>query len=66
MPDITITFEDGTNHVYNNVPMSVTPDQIEERASSDFSGNVIGNAIEKDPTIITEISAAIHNSSTKA
>ncbi len=27
---------------------------------------VIGNAIEKDPTIITEISAAIHNSYSKA
>jgi|APCry1669193128_1035447.scaffolds.fasta_scaffold07732_3 hypothetical protein len=36
--DVTITFEDGTNHVYRGVPTSVTPDQIEQRASSEFSG----------------------------
>ena len=36
--DVTVTFEDGTNHVYRGVPISVTPDQIEQRASSEFSG----------------------------
>lgn len=36
--DVTITFEDGTNHVYRGVPTSVTPDQIEQRATSEFSG----------------------------
>lgn len=36
--NVTVTFEDGTSHVYNNVPMSVTPDQIEQRASTEFSG----------------------------
>lgn len=36
--NITITFDDGTNHEYQNVPDEVTPDQISERANKDFSG----------------------------
>jgi len=35
---ITITFEDGTSHIYDGVPEEVTPEQIQERAAKDFSG----------------------------
>jgi len=36
--NITVTFDDGSNHVYNNAPDDVTPEQIESRASRDFAG----------------------------
>ncbi len=35
---VTLTFEDGGQHVYNNVPDEVTPDAIAQRASTEFSG----------------------------
>lgn len=38
MPDITITFQDGSKHVYKNVPDNVTPEQAQQRASTDFPG----------------------------
>ena len=38
--NITISFEDGTSHVYQNAPDSVTPDQVEERASKEFGKKV--------------------------
>ena len=34
--NVTVTFQNGTTHTYNNVPDNVTPDQIEQRASRDF------------------------------
>lgn len=34
--NVTITLSDGTTHTYRNVPDSVTPDQIEQRAAKDF------------------------------
>jgi len=36
MPDITITFEDGKQHVYQNVPDTVAPDDVYGRAQKDF------------------------------
>ena len=36
--NITVTFDDGSSHVYNNAPDDVTPEQIEARASRDFAG----------------------------
>ena len=33
---VTVTFEDGSTHVYQNVPDTVTPDDIESRAASEF------------------------------
>jgi len=41
MANITVTFADGTPHTYNNVPDDVTPDQIEQRAASDFQGRKV-------------------------
>ena len=38
MADITLTFSDGSTHVYENVPESVTREQVMQRASKDFTG----------------------------
>lgn len=38
--DITVTFEDGTSHVYRGAPDDVTPDQVSARASQEFSKRV--------------------------
>lgn len=39
--DVTITFDDGSTHVYNGVPDNVTPDQVEARAGQDFRGRLV-------------------------
>lgn len=38
--DITVTFDDGSTHVYKNAPDDVTPDQVSQRAQSDFGKQV--------------------------
>lgn len=38
--DITVTFVDGSSHVYNNAPDNITPEQVSERATSEF-GKVV-------------------------
>jgi hypothetical protein len=38
--DITITFDDGSKHVYQGAPDDVTPDQVEARASKEFGKRV--------------------------
>jgi len=38
--NITVTFEDGTSHVYNNAPDNVTPDAVEARAAKEFGKRV--------------------------
>lgn len=43
MADITVTFADGTSHVYENVPNDVTREQAIQRASRDFSGKQVSN-----------------------
>lgn len=35
---VTITFKDGTSHIYDNVPEDVRPEQIQARAAEDFKG----------------------------
>lgn len=39
--DVSVTFGDGSNHVYNNVPDNVTPEQITARAGTDFAGKQV-------------------------
>jgi hypothetical protein len=34
--DITVTFDDGSNHVYKNAPDDATPEQVAARASQEF------------------------------
>jgi hypothetical protein len=38
---VTVNFEDGSAHVYDNVPDDVTDDQIQQRAQGDFQGQKI-------------------------
>lgn len=38
--NITITFADGTSHVYQNAPDDVTPDQAQARAEKEFGKSV--------------------------
>ena len=35
--DITVTFDDGTSHVYKNAPDNLTPDMVQQRAQKDFA-----------------------------
>lgn len=34
--NITVTFDDGSTHVYQNAPDDITPDQVSQRAAKDF------------------------------
>jgi hypothetical protein len=50
--NVTVTFEDGGTHVYQNVPDNVPPDFIEARASSEFKKKVTaldGGKAQVDP-----------------
>ena len=38
--NITVTFADGTTHVYQNAPDNLTPDQVSARAQKDFGKSV--------------------------
>lgn len=35
--NVTVTFNDGTSHVYNNAPDDVTPEAIQSRAEKEFN-----------------------------
>lgn len=39
--NITVTFVDGSKHLYSNVPDEVTPDQIYSRAKSEYNLEVV-------------------------
>lgn len=39
--NITVTFDDGTSHVYQNAPDNLTPDMVQQRAQKDFNKNVV-------------------------
>lgn len=41
--NITITFDDGTTHVYQNAPDDITPKSAYDRAAQEFSGKKIKN-----------------------
>jgi hypothetical protein len=38
---VTVTFEDGTRHVYQNVPDSATPDSVTQRAQQEFGKGIV-------------------------
>lgn len=43
MADITVTFDDGSSHVYRNAPESLTQNDVIARASKDFSGKQVSS-----------------------
>ena len=53
MRNITITFDDGTQHVYQNAPDDITPDIVQKRAESQFKKtvtNIDGGRKQQEPT----------------
>ena len=38
--DITVTFDDGTSHIYRGAPDDVTPDAVQARAAKEFGKTV--------------------------
>jgi hypothetical protein len=38
--NITVTFEDGSNHVYQNAPDNITPDEVQARAQQEFGKTI--------------------------
>jgi hypothetical protein len=38
--NITVTFSDGTSHVYQNAPDNITPDQVTARAQQEFGKQI--------------------------
>jgi hypothetical protein len=60
--NITVTFSDGSTHVYQNAPDSITPEQVSARASQDFGKQVAsldGGRKAKEPgTLDTVIDGA--------
>jgi len=45
---VTVTFEDGTSHVYENVPDDTSPNQVEARAVKDFPNQRITQVMGGD------------------
>ena len=39
--NITVTFDDGSSHVYQNTPDTVTPEEVEQKATQEFSKKVV-------------------------
>lgn len=39
--NVTVTFGDGTSHVYENAPDDITPEAVTARAQKDFAGKTI-------------------------
>lgn len=35
--NITVTFDDGSTHVYQNAPDTITPDIVQKRAEAEFA-----------------------------
>jgi hypothetical protein len=62
--NITVTFEDGSTHVYQNAPDALTPEQVHERASKDFGKSVKaldGGRKTEDPSIASSIGQQVGN-----
>lgn len=55
--NITVTFSDGTSHVYENAPDDITPDMVTARARKDFNKSVIAldGGRRAAPATISEI-----------
>lgn len=39
--DVTVTFDDQSSHIYQGVPDTATPEQVTQRATSDFPGKQV-------------------------
>jgi hypothetical protein len=63
--NITVTFADGSSHVYQGAPDDVTPDQVEARASKEFSKKVAsldgGRGAAPEPSMIDSVKQGAGN-----
>lgn len=59
--DITVTFEDGSTHVYKSAPDNVTPDQVSERAAGEFGKAVKGLDGGRTPVFAQELGRQVLN-----
>jgi hypothetical protein len=48
--DITVTFDDGSSHVYQNAPDDITPEAVQERAQKEFKKGVTALDGGRKPT----------------
>lgn len=53
--DITVTFEDGSSHVYKNAPDDLTPEAVTARASQEFGKPVTGLDGGKEASFIDDV-----------
>ena len=56
---VTVNFEDGSSHVYDNVPDDVNDSQVQERAASQFNKKVadVGSGTTPAPEVNAHSSA---------
>jgi hypothetical protein len=47
--NITVTFDDGSSHVYQNTPDTVTPEEVEQKATQEFNKKVVNIDGGKQP-----------------
>lgn len=52
--NITVTFDDGSTHVYQNAPDDVTPDQVSSRAQSEFGKAVASLDGGRKPSLMDQ------------
>ena len=55
--NITVTFEDGSTHVYQNAPDGVTPEQVSVRAAQEFGKGVSSLDGGRKPSAVKQFSA---------
>ena len=63
--NITVTFADGSSHVYQGAPDDVTPDQVEARASKEFGKKVAalhgGRGAAPEPSMLDSVKQGAGN-----
>ncbi len=64
--DITVTFADGSTHVYKNAPDDVTPEQVSSRAASEFGREVASLDGGRKPVAAAPVPAPAASDSTPA
>lgn len=65
--DITITFDDGTTHIYKGAPDTITPDIVQKRAEAQFGKVVTGidggrsSQIQQEEGFLTKIRKGVES-----
>lgn len=59
--NITITFDNGQTHTYQNAPDNVTPEQVQQRAESEFGMSVVGIDGGRKTTVAQDVKQGVGN-----